>query len=352
MTNVLVTILLLIGNGLFVGGEFALIASRRTAIEPLAATSKRARWALSAMNQIPLVIAGSQLGVTVCSLGLGALAEPSLAHVLEHPFHAAHLPEDAVHPVAFVLALVVVVFLHTVLGEMVPKNITLAGPERSALYLGPFMLAFCIATKPLLNAMRWASRTVLRIWQIEAIDSVKTVFTAEELAGMVTQARSEGLLGTEQYARIHAALDLNERTAGDTLRPWTSVTTVADDVSPATIEALSTRSGRSRFPVVQRETRRVLGFVHVKDILDVAATQRSLPIPAELIRPLAVMSPDRSLADLLLAMRRDRLHIVLVSDGRRPLGVITLDDVIHAVVGEPTHVAAPSQSTAAPATGR
>jgi CBS domain containing-hemolysin-like protein len=341
MTKVLVTILLLIGNGLFVGGEFALIASRRTAIEPLAAGSKRARWALSAMNQIPLVIAGSQLGVTVCSLGLGALAEPSLAHVLEHPFHTAGLPEDAVHPVAFVLALVIVVFLHTVLGEMVPKNITLAGPERSALYLGPFMLAFCTATKPLLNAMRWASRTVLRIWRIESTDAVKTVFTAEELAGMVTQARSEGLLGTEQYARIHAALDLNDRTAADTLRPWSSVTTVADDVSPATIEALSTRTGRSRFPVVQRATRRVLGFVHVKDILGYSAAQRSLPIPAELIRPLAVMSPDRSLADLLLAMRRDRLHIVLVSDGQRPLGVITLDDVVHAVVGEPAHTTAP-----------
>ena len=108
---------------------------------------------------------------------------------------------------------------------------------------------------------------VLSLWKIEATDAVKTVFTAEELAGMVTQARSEGLLGTEQYARIHAALGLNDRTAADTLRPWSGVTTVADDVSPATIEAVATRSGRSRFPVVQRETRRVLGFVHVKDIL-------------------------------------------------------------------------------------
>jgi CBS domain containing-hemolysin-like protein len=89
----------------------------------------------------------------------------------------------------------------------------------------------------------------------------------------------------------------------------------------------------------------VLGFVHVKDILGYSSAQRSLPIPAELIRPLAVVSPDRSLADLLLAMRRDRLHIVLVSDGQRPLGVITLDDVIHAVVGEPAHVAAPLQPT-------
>jgi CBS domain containing-hemolysin-like protein len=335
MVELLVTALLLVGNALFVGGEFALIASRRTAIEPLAATSQRARWALSAMSQIPLMIAGAQLGITICSLGLGAIAEPALAHLLEGPFAAAGLPDNVVHPVAFVLALAVVVFLHTVVGEMVPKNITLAGPETSALILGPFMLGFCTATRPLLAAMRWASRQVLALFKIEATDAVKTVFTAEELAGMVTQARSEGLLGTEQYARIHAALGLNDRTAADTLRPWSGVTTVADDVSPATLETIATRSGRSRFPVVQRESRRVLGFVHIKDILGYAGAQRSQPIPADIIRPLAVVPPDRTLADLLLTMRRDRRHILLVSDGRTPLGVVTLDDVLHAVVGEP-----------------
>src|SRR5690242_6370964 len=186
MIKLVVTALLLLGNGLFVGGEFALIASRRTALEPLAATSKRARWALSAMNQIPLMIAGAQLGITICSLGLGALTEPAFAHLLEYPFAAMNLPDDAVHPVAFVLALGIVVFLHTVVGEMVPKNITLAGPERSALILGPIMLAFCTATKPLLAAMRWAARVVLSLWNVEATDAVKTVFTAEELAGMVT----------------------------------------------------------------------------------------------------------------------------------------------------------------------
>jgi CBS domain containing-hemolysin-like protein len=335
MTSLLITAALLLGNAFFVGSEFALIASRRTVIEPLAATSKRAAWALSAMNQIPLMIAGAQLGITICSLSLGAIAEPALAHLLEGPFAAVHMPAAAVHPVAFVLALIVVVFLHTVVGEMVPKNITLAGPEESALVLGPAMLAFCVGTKPLLAAMRWAARQVLALWKIEATDAVKTVFTAEELAGMVTQARSEGLLGSEQHNRITAALALNDRTAGDTLRPWSRVTTIADDVSPATLEVLATRTGRSRFPVVQRETRRVLGFVHVKDLLGYEGAARRAAIPAELIRPLAVVPPERTLADLLLTMRRDRRHILLVSDGRAPLGVITLDDVLHAVVGEP-----------------
>ncbi|GII22199.1 hemolysin family protein [Planosporangium mesophilum] len=334
MAKLLVTVLLLLGNAFFVGAEFSLIAARRTVIEPLAATSRAARLALRAMNEIPLMIAGSQLGITICSLALGAIAEPALAHLFVGPLDAVGL-HDLAHPVAFVVALGIVVYAHTVIGEMVPKNLTLAGPERAVLWLGPLMYAFCVATKPLLVAMRWASRVILRLWHIEATDAVKTVFTAEELAGLVGQARTEGLLDPEEHARITGALALNERAASDALRPWSRVTTVAEDVSPAALEVLATRTRRSRFPVVERATRRVLGFVHVKDVLGIVGPQRRAPIPAELIRPLAVVPSNRTLAELLLAMRRERRHIVLVSDGRRPLGIVTLDDVLNAVVGEP-----------------
>src|SRR6266498_331901 len=319
--TLLVTVLLLLGNAFFVGAEFALIASRRTVIEPLAASSRKARSALRAMNEIPLMVAGAQVGVTVCSLGLGAIAEPALAHLLTEPFDAVGLGRAA-HPVAFVLALGVVVFAHTVIGEMVPKNLTLAGPERAVLWLGPPMLAFCVAIKPVLVALKWAAQAFLRLWRIEPSDAVKTVFTAEELAGLVGQSRT-------------GALALSQRTARDALRPWSQVITVPEDVSPAALEVLATRTGRSRFPVVARATRRVLGFVHVKDVLGMVGPQRRAPIPPEIIRPLAVVPPDRTLAELLLAMRRERRHIVLVSDGRAPLGVVTLDDVLNAVVGEP-----------------
>lgn len=334
MGNLLITLVLLLGNAFFVGSEFALIASRHTVIEPLSATSRRARWALSAMNQIPLMVAGAQLGITICSLGLGAIAEPALAHLLESPFSAFGLPQSARHPTAFVLALAIIVFLHTVVGEMVPKNITLAGPEASALWLGPLMLGFCTATRPLLAAMRWAARTVLKLGRIEATDAVKTVFTAEELAGLVSQARTEGLLDPKEHARITGALALSERTAADVLRPWAAVTTVTEDVSAASLEVLATRTGRSRFPVVQRTTRRVLGFVHVKDVLGYAGADRRSPIPPAAVRPLAVVPPERTLAELLLAMRRECRHMVLVSDGRSPIGIVTLQDVLTAIVGE------------------
>lgn len=326
--SLLVSVLLLLGNAFFVGSEFAVIASRHTVVEPLAATSRAARLALRAMNQVPLMIAGAQLGITICSLGLGALAEPALAHLLAPPFEAVGLPAAAVHPVAFVLALGIVVFLHTVVGEMVPKNITLAGPERAVLVLGPPFLGFCLLTKPLLVAMKWLSKTILKMWSIQAVDAVKTVYTAEELANLVTQASTEGLLAPVEHERITGALALHRRTAGDALLPWSTVTTVPEDVSPAELELLATRTGRSRFPVVDRATRRVLGFVHVKDVLVVAGADRRRPIDRSLVRPLAVVPPGRTLAELLIAMRRERRHIVLVSDGQTPLGVVTLHDLL------------------------
>jgi CBS domain containing-hemolysin-like protein len=326
MVEALLALVLLLGNAFFVAAEFALIASRQTMLEPMAAESGRVRLTLRAMNDVPL-------GVTICSLGLGAVAEPALDHLLGPAFGALGLPAAVASATAFVLALGIVVYLHTVVGEMVPKNVTLAGPERLVVWLGPALYGFCRATRPVLSAVRWASRAFLRLWRIEAADAVKTVFTAEELAGLVSQSRTEGLLDPEEHARITGALAITRRTAGDVLQPWPAVTTVADDVSPASLEQLATRTRRSRFPVVDRTTRRVRGFVHIKDVLDLTGPQRRAPIPPSVIRSLPIVPPDRTLAEVLLAMRRDRRHIVMVSDGRRPLGVLTMDDVLDAVVG-------------------
>jgi CBS domain containing-hemolysin-like protein len=333
MSSLLIAIVLLFGNAFFVAAEFAIISSRRTVVEPMAATSRRAAVALRAMEQVPLCIAGSQLGVTVCSLGLGAIAEPAMTHLLEGPFQSAGLPHGAVRPISFVLALIIVVFAHTTIGEIVPKNVTLAGPERAVLWLGGPMWAFCVATKPLLVAMKWASRKVLRIWQIEATDAVKTVFTTEEMANLVAESRTEGLIDPEEHARISGALMLHTSTVADVVVPWLEVTTVPDNITPASLETTASRTNRSRFPVVEHATQRILGFVHVKDVLGVVGPKRRVPIARSLIRPLPVLPPDRSLAEALVSMRRERRHIALVRDGRTVLGVLTLDDVLKAVVG-------------------
>jgi CBS domain containing-hemolysin-like protein len=329
-----VTAFLLLGNGFFVGSEFAIISARRTKVEPLAdAGSRRANIALKAMGQVPLMIAGAQLGIQVCSIGLGAIAEPAIASLIEPGFEAIHLPEPLLHPFAFVIALLLVTYGHTVIGEMVPKNIALAGPDRLVLWVGPMLLGFCIATKPVLNALTWVSEKLLRLVRIEPTAEVKTVYTAEELASLVTESRTEGLLDANDYGRISGALALTERTAGDFMSPWTSVQTVNSDISPASLETLSVQRDLSRFPVIDRETRTVLGFVHVKETLGIEGRRRRMRLPTDAIRPLPVVKPGSTLAEALLIMRRARTHLVLVSAEGRSLGVLTLDDVLAAVVG-------------------
>ncbi|HZE38724.1 MAG TPA: hemolysin family protein [Stackebrandtia sp.] len=333
MSGFIITVLLLLGNALFVGSEFALISSRRTALEPRAASSAPARWALTAMGQLPLMIAGAQLGITICSLGLGAVAEPAFAHLLEPLFGNLGVTETLVHPVGLVLALTVVTYLHTVFGEMVPKNISLAGPERCVVWLGPFMLVFCRATYPILTAMTGMSRWILARAGISTSDEAKTVYNTREFAGLVTESRTEGLLDVGEHARMKGALALSDRTAADALHAWADTITVTDDVTPASLELLATRTRRSRFPVVARRTRRLVGFVHVKDIITVADDRRRAPIPPEAIRSLPVMPPETTLAELLMYMRRQAVHIVLISRGSTPLGIVTLDDVLSAVIG-------------------
>ena len=138
----LLAVALIAANGFFVGAEFAVLAARRARLEPLLPTSRRARTALRAIEQLPLMISGCQFGITLASLGLGALGEPVVAELLAGPFEAAHLPHELLHPVSIAVALTLVSVLHMLLGEMVPKNLALAGPERAALALAPPLMGF------------------------------------------------------------------------------------------------------------------------------------------------------------------------------------------------------------------
>ena len=147
-------LVLLLGNAFFVGAEFALVSARRTKVEPKAAAGSRvARTTLRAMEELSQMIAAAQFGITVCSLGLGAVAEPALAHLIEPVAEAVNLPDAWLHPVAFTLAMAFVVYLHVVLGEMVPKNLALAGPERAAMVLGPPMVAIVTVLKPIVYGL-------------------------------------------------------------------------------------------------------------------------------------------------------------------------------------------------------
>jgi CBS domain containing-hemolysin-like protein len=192
--GVAVAVVLLLANAFFVGAEFALISARRSSIEPLAeAGSRRARTTLAAMERVSLMMAGAQLGITVCSLGLGAV-EPAVAHLLEPVFEALRVPGALVHPISFAIALAVVVALHVVIGEMVPKNLALAGPDRAALALTPPLAAVVRVLRPVIVVLNALANGVLRLLRVAPKDEVTSSFTRDEVAGLFDQSRAGGLL--------------------------------------------------------------------------------------------------------------------------------------------------------------
>jgi CBS domain containing-hemolysin-like protein len=328
-------VLLLIGNAFFVGAEFALIAARRSQIEPRAEEGSRmARTTLHAMEHVSLVMAGAQLGITVCSLGLGAVAEPAVAHLLEPVLHAIRVPDQLLHPIAFAVALSIVVYAHVVLGEMVPKNLAIAGPERAALVLGPPMMGVVTILSPVITALNAVANATLRGLRVEPRDEISSTYTREEVAALVEESRGEGLLEEEEYGRLTGALGFTEKTVQDVLMRPESLTTVRRGATVADVEQLCAATGFSRFPAIADDGG-LLGYLHIKDVLETDEERRSRVIDDKWIRPFAPVRATDPLHDALETLQRRGAHMALVvgQDGE-VLGLATLEDVIEELVGE------------------
>jgi CBS domain containing-hemolysin-like protein len=326
--------LLLALNAFFVGAEFSLVAARRTAIEPRAAAgSRRAAVTLRAMEHVSLMMAGAQLGITICSLGLGYLGEPAIAHLLEDPFHALGISDNLIHPVALVIALAVIGFLHVVLGEMVPKNIALAGPDRAALFLAPPMATIVRALRPAIVALNAMANGVLRLVGVEPKDEVTSAFTRDEVAGLVDESRREGLIDPEEGELLVGALKFEERDACSVLLPLDRLQTVPPTITPQELEAVAARAGYSRYPVC--EDGALIGYLHLKDVLEFEDVHRNRPIAREWIRPLIDVPAAARLRTVLATLQRSRAHLArVVGEGGTVLGVVALEDVLEELVGE------------------
>lgn len=339
--GVLLAVLLLAANAFFVGAEFALISARRSQIEPRAqAGSRMAAITLRAMEKVSQMMAGAQLGITVCSLGLGAVGEPALAHLIEPVFHELHVPDDWLHPVAFVIAMTVVVYLHVVLGEMVPKNIAIAGPERAALILGPPMYGIVMVLRPLIVSINAIANGILRLLRIEPKDELGSTYTREEVAALVEESHGEGLLAEDQYDRLSGALGFTEKTVAVVTMAPDSLATVVRGSTGADVEALCAATGFSRFPVVSGSDAaggagELIGYLHIKDVLEPDEERRERPVADRWIRPFATVTADTLLHDALEVLQRRGAHMARVVDpDGTTLGVAALEDVIEELVGE------------------
>ncbi|MFB8776708.1 hemolysin family protein [Streptomyces broussonetiae] len=323
----------LVVNAFFVGAEFALISVRRSQIEPYADQGdRRAKSVLWGLKHVSALMAAAQLGITLCTLVLGVVAEPAIAHLLEPVFHAVGVPSGAGHAVSFVIALTLATYLHMLLGEMVPKNIALAEPVRSALVLGPPLVALSRALRPVIFTINAFANGLLKLMRIETKDEVTATFSDAELARLVKDSGEAGLIDERARERLHDALELGRRPVRDVVLPLEGVVYARVGVTPEGLERLSAESGFSRFPVVDEE-RRIIGYLHVKDALD--ASPKDLPFRLRDMRSIARVRETTPLDDVLTAMRGSRTHLaaVLGADGRLA-GLVTMEDVLRELFGQ------------------
>ena len=330
-----VTFLLLAFNALFVASEFALISARRTQLEPAAAQGSRtAKLALRAMENVSLMMAAAQLGITICSLLLGAVSEPVIAHAMEPVFEAVGLPGFLVHPISFAIALTLVVYAHVVIGEMVPKNLALAAPDKAALILGPFMLAVVAVLKPLVIALNGVANISLRTMRIEPKDEVASTFTHDEVADLVEESRREGLLDDDEYELVQGALEFQGGTIDDVVLPTAVLVTIDRHATAADVEVACAESGFSRFPV-RDESGELTGYLHLKDALETDEDARNRVIADKWVRPLVTVPVGAGLFDALRLMQARGSHMARVADVEgHVVGVVMLEDVLEELVGE------------------
>ncbi len=307
----LLVFVLLAASAFFVAAEFSLIAARRTVIEPMAVTSRRARSALRAMENVSLMMACAQLGITVCGVLLGALGEPAVAALLEPVFASLGVPEAWLHPVALAIALLLVVSAHVALGEMVPKNIAIAGPERTALALAPALQAIATAIGPIIRFLNAFANLAVRATGREPKDEVTSSFTREEVADLVAESRAEGLLDAEEHQRIRSALDFDVTAVGAVMVPVREVVALRAGASAADIERICARTGFSRFPILGADGR-YCGYLHIRDVVDIPAGRRDEPVPTSKIRALPKVAPSTDLRTALDRMRRIGAHLAEV----------------------------------------
>jgi CBS domain containing-hemolysin-like protein len=326
-------VVLLLANGFFVAGEFAFTASRAEVL--LGRKGRRAGIAAGLVEHLSDTLAGAQLGITIASLLLGFVAEPAVAHVFETALGWAPLPAGVARTISLVLALLLVVFLHMVVGEMAPKNVAIAQPERLALLLAVPFRAFMTVFRPVIFVLNWLANGILRLFGVEPRDKLETTRTASDLAHVIAAGREEGVIEEFAHRLLSGAIVFSERAASEVMVPRPDIVALPVTSSPARIEQEVVERGLSRIPLFDGDVDHVAGFVHVKDLLTVPEEGYADPLDPARIRPLVVVPESASIRPLLEEMQRSGRHLALVVDEHGgTAGLVSLEDIAEELVGD------------------
>ena len=342
--------LLIAAHGLFVAGEFGLVAIDRQRAEARAAAGdRRAAGVVAALKTLSFQLSGAQLGITVTSLLVGFAAEPTIGRALRPALDAAGLPAETSFAVSVALALVLATAAEMVVAELVPKNIAIAEPERVAFAATGALRAFNALARPLIVVLNSGANWTVRLFRVEPREELIPVRSLEELDLLIHASRARGALPEEQFSLLARSISFPDKTAADALVPRTSVAALPDDATVGDMKLVALETGHSRFPVFRGDLDDVVGIAHVKDSYALSVEARDATPVARIARDALFVPESRDLESLLLQMRRERRQIaVVVDEFGGTAGIVTLEDILEEIVGDiedehdPSEAAAPA----------
>ncbi len=344
--RLLAILALVLLNGFFVAAEFALVRARRTRLEAMVRSGDRlARVALKATSNISRVLSASQLGVTLASLGLGWIAESTLAHVFENLF--AGLPfaiEVSLRvTLAAIIAYTVLTYLHVVLGELTPKAAALNSPERIAKYLAPPLMAFAWVMSPFIWVLHRSANGLLKAMGQPHAGAEQSVHSPEELRLLVEQSQEGGALPGGDADLIDGVFEFSEKSAREVMTPRTEISAFDIHASLEEVLTIVEETGFSRYPVYEDSIDDIIGLALTKDLLrllipgaasDSSASAADFNV-RKLLRPVHVIPGSREVEDVLADFKRRKEHMAVVLDEYGgTAGLITMEDLLEEIVGE------------------
>jgi len=319
---------LLLLNAFFVAGEYGLVTARRTRITELRDQGNRgARLVLQITANPPRFIAAMQLGVTITSLGIGALGEPVFAHIFE-PIPATI--------VSFGLAFLLITYLHVVIGELIPKGMALGHPETTALVVSTPVRWFFVLLKPLIWVLERSSDGALRLLGLEPPGEERGVYSEAELRMLLARSTEHGELEQQEQEMLYKVFDFADKEVADVMVPRPEVVALSIDLPPEECLAAVIDSPYTRYPVYRKTLDNVVGILHVRDLFSAMNDRGIANIRMEeIVRDAYIVPETKDLAAMLTEFRRTNQHMAIVVDEYGAMqGIVTLEDLLEEIVGE------------------
>ncbi|MHB1138279.1 MAG: hemolysin family protein [Microthrixaceae bacterium] len=328
-------VLLVLANALFVAAEFSLVAVDRSQLQARAeAGSRSARLATSILQRLSYNLSGAQLGITLCSLGLGVLAEPVVAAALE-PLVGRVVGDGRTLGVSVVLALVLTTIVQMVVGELVPKSIAVARPVPTVLALAAAFRGFNLVLGPVISVCNAAAERLVRLLGVEPQEELSSVRSRQELRRLVRSSEERGAIRHADAELLDRTFRFGEKTAADALTPRVAVEALTNEAHVGDLIDASGRTGLSRFPVHTGDLDDIVGVVHIKDVLAVAPDLRRDEPIATLLRPVLAVPESKDLESLMLELQGAAGQFaVVVDEYGGTAGIITLEDLVEEIVGD------------------